>query len=217
MAVIGFSVICLFLNKFGKDILFTVAIGSIIASNIYHIGNYPIQVGNFIFGLDSILYTLFLFCIIVMLVFYDEKSAKTLMYSSVASICFTAIIQFLASLATGGVQEGVVWGLVSFFVSAIATVIPILIITKLYKNLENKNLNLLANISINIIFASVVNSFMYYGTMALLSGGVSDNFGEILVGSYLGKLISLAFCVFSMAILTNSNKNRNSNGKNEII
>lgn len=184
---------------FKKDAIFVLAIGGVVSSNIYHIGAYPIAVGEFVFGLDSVIYTLFIFCIMFVAIKYSKKEALALTYTSVASILFTAIIQFLASWAVEGIVRGVVWGLVSFVVSAISTLLAVYLALFIAEKLKGK-LNGALIIALGVVLVSVINSFLYYGAVFLFDGELL-NFGMILASSYIGKALSLVMGIVTYFIV----------------
>ena len=94
--IFGLVLICFFAifilakHFWGKDALFVIGIGGAIGANIYNINSYPLQIGNFIFGFDSIIYTFFIFCLLVMLINYGKESFNSILYSSVGSIFISA-------------------------------------------------------------------------------------------------------------------------------
>ncbi len=194
-------------NKFfGKDAIFVIGIGSAIASNVYNVGNYPINIANFIFGIDSVVYTVFIFCIFICYAFYGKKDALTLLFSALGSLFLTALLQFIASWATLGFGEQIVWGFASYIISIIATLIAVYLSLKTFILLENKNINIYLNLIITIILASLINSIIYFGVVSLING-FSENFIGMLIGSYIGKFMCtfLSLLVFFLCQKYNYN------------
>ena len=195
-------VILIVSNRFwGKDALFVVGIGCAIGSNIYNVGDYGIVIGNLVFGIDSVIYTVFVFVVLLCLKNYDEKSAFTLLYSAMGSIMLSALLVFIASWASAGFASNLIWGFVSYLISVIATFAALFITIKLFKYFEGKNLNVYLNFLINVLIASFINSLIYFGAVAIISG-FEENFLGQLGASYIGKLMSTAFSLLTYFICT---------------
>lgn len=200
-AVLVFVILIVSNRFWGKDALFVVGIGCAIGSNIYNVGDYGIVIGNLVFGIDSVIYTVFVFVVLLCLKNYDEKSAFTLLYSAMGSIMLSAILVFIASWASAGFASNLIWGFVSYLISVIATFAALFITIKLFKYFESKNLNVYLNFLINVLIASFINSLIYFGAVAIISG-FEENFLGQLGASYIGKLMSTAFSLLTYFICT---------------
>ncbi len=200
-AVLVFAILIVSNRFWGKDALFVVGIGCAIGSNIYNVGDYGIVIGNLVFGIDSVIYTVFVFVVLLCLKNYDEKSAFTLLYSAMGSIMLSALLMFIASWASAGFASNLIWGFVSYLISVIATFAALFTTIKLFKYFEGKNLNVYLNFLINVLIASFINSLIYFGAVAIISG-FEENFLGQLGASYLGKLMSTAFSLLTYFICT---------------
>lgn len=200
-AVLVFVILIVSNRFWGKDALFVVGIGCAIGSNIYNVGDYGIVIGNLVFGIDSVIYTVFVFVVLLCLKNYDEKSAFTLLYSAMGSIMLSALLVFIASWASAGFASNLIWGFVSYLISVIATFVALFTTIKLFKYFESKNLNVYLNFLINVLIASVINSLIYFGIVAIITG-FQENFWGQLGASYLGKLMSTAFSLLTYFICT---------------
>ena len=200
-AVLVFAILIVSNRFWGKDALFIVGIGCAIGSNIYNVGDYGIVIGNLVFGIDSVIYTVFIFVVLLCLKNYDEKSAFTLLYSAMGSIMLSALLVFIASWASAGFASNLIWGFVSYLISVIATFAALFTTIKLFKYFEGKNLNVYLNFLINVLIASFINSLIYFGAVAIISG-FEENFLGQLGASYLGKLMSTAFSLLTYFICT---------------
>ena len=200
-AVLVFVILIVSNRFWGKDALFVVGIGCAIGSNIYNVGDYGIVIGNLVFGIDSVIYTVFVFVVLLCLKNYDEKSAFTLLYSAMGSIMLSALLMFIASLASAGFASNLIWGFVSYLISVIATFVALFTTIKLFKYFESKNLNVYLNFLINVLIASFINSLIYFGAVAIISG-FEENFLGQLGASYIGKLMSTAFSLLTYFICT---------------
>lgn len=200
-AVLVFAILIVSNRFWGKDALFVVGIGCAIGSNIYNVGDYGIVIGNLVFGIDSVIYTVFVFVVLLCLKNYDEKSAFTLLYSAMGSIMLSALLVFIASWASAGFASNLIWGFVSYLISVIATFAALFSTIKLFKYFEGKNLNVYLNFLINVLIASFINSLIYFGAVAIISG-FEENFLGQLGASYIGKLMSTAFSLLTYFICT---------------
>ena len=200
-AVLVFAILIVSNRFWGKDALFVVGIGCAIGSNIYNVGDYGIVIGNLVFGIDSVIYTVFIFVVLLCLKNYDEKSAFTLLYSAMGSIMLSALLLFIASWASAGFASNLIWGFVSYLISVIATFVALFTTIKLFKYFEGKNLNVYLNFLINVLIASFINSLIYFGAVAIISG-FEENFLGQLGASYIGKLMSTAFSLLTYFICT---------------
>lgn len=205
IAFILFGLLIIGYHFFKKDALFVFAIGCIIASNIYNIGTYPLQVGSFTFGVDSVLYTVFVFCILLAYIDFGKKDAMTITYTAMASTTLTAIINFIALWATSGViGENITWSLISYIFSVIGTYIAIVIMIKCIEKLKNNYLK----IFVGILVASIINSIVYFGLIALATLSIETNFLGNLLGSYLGKFMTLLFTFIAYSIICTLKKKK---------
>ena len=200
-AVLVFAILIVSNRFWGKDALFVVGIGCAIGSNIYNVGDYGIVIGNLVFGIDSVIYTVFVFVVLLCLKNYDEKSAFTLLYSAMGSIMLSALLVFIASWASAGFASNLIWGFVSYLISVIATFAALFTTIKLFKYFESKNLNVYLNFLINVLIASFINSLIYFGAVAIISG-FEENFLGQLGASYIEKLMSTAFSLLTYFICT---------------
>jgi hypothetical protein len=201
-----FSVIIFLLSlvsyeKFRSTTLYALAIGGVVNANFFYAGNYPIECFGIPFGIDSIIYTLFLFCVVLMFLKENKREAYILSISSIIAIVFSASMQLFASLFyTGSSVE--VWKLFStFMVSAGASFVSIWIMLELLAKLKNKGLNQYLLLIIGLLLANKVNSAIYY-TAATLINGTPSNIWLLMVGSVIGKLIALG-CAVLVLFLSN--------------
>ena len=213
VAFVCFGGLLLVRAVWGRNGVFVLGIGGVVGSNVYHIGDYPIIEGNFVWGIDSIIYTLFLVCVMVLAMDKHEKSAYVLMYSGIGSILFNAMLQFFASWGSSGIETGVIYGLISNALSAFATFLAVYLVLKLPKILKTKHWNDYFIMILCIVLASIINSLIYYGGIALVEGGFDANFGWTLLSSYLGKALALTFAIIMWAFSKLIDKKRNINNK----
>ncbi len=189
---------------FRKDSLYVLGIGAAVSSNVYNVGSYGITEAGIVWGIDAIIYALFAFCIIVACKDYDRKSAMAITYSSIGGIMLTAFFDFMAKWMHDGFAVDLVWGFVSYAVSAVATYIGVLVALLLYDKLRGRAFDWL-NMGLCMLVLEIINSFIYFGVMALI-GGLENNFGIALAGSYIVKVAGLVFFVAIYYIFDALNK-----------
>ncbi|MDD2227633.1 MAG: hypothetical protein PHH71_03560 [Clostridia bacterium] len=175
-------------------------IGCVIGANLYNANDFPIQVGNLVFGIDSIVYTVFVFSILLAYIDYGNKLMKEVLYCSAGSILLTALLALSGNFFQVGLTDSVLLNFFYYFFSLIGTLAAIYLMIYVYKKLENK-INIYLNIAIALVIASIINSAVYFGLSFIMVGGLGGAFLQTLVGSYIGKTISLCFCLVAFYIL----------------
>ena len=197
MALMSFLALTFLRKVWGKDGIYVIAIGCICAANFYNVGSYGIEFYNTIIGVDSILYQCFIYCIIIMHLDYGKKISNSLLYSSIIAIIFAATVDFIAKWATIGLNTDIVWGFVSYLVSALATWVAVFVMFKIIDKCQQKNWNKYLVILLGVIITSFLNTAIYFGIMALIPNGLGTNFVPALLGSYVGKSIALVFTLLT--------------------
>ena len=200
MSIIAFGSVILMRKLWGKDGVFVIAIGCLTGANFYNVNSYGIELWGMIVGVDAIVYTCFIYCLIILKQDYGDKPANSLLYSSIVALIFAALIDFIAKWATAGLDNNVIWGLISYLISALATWLAVFTVFKLIDFLQKKNCNKYLVIILALVIASLINSTVYLGLLALLPSGIDDNFAITLLGSYFSKLIALIFTIITVAI-----------------
>lgn len=197
--LVCFAILIVAKYAFHKDGIFTLAIGAVIGANVYNVGNFPVPIGPFIFGMDAVVYTIFLFCVLSMYVEYGKASFKTLLYTALFSIFFSAMLStFGQYLKTGSFTEEITWTGLSYLSSIIATFTCCWCMVSVYDFLKRKNCNFYLNIVISLILASMINSTIYFGLTFLFTGDLGDDFARSLFSSYIVKAIS--GCIFLLLL-----------------
>jgi hypothetical protein len=190
-----FSVVLFLLSlvsyeKFRSTTLYALAIGGAVNANFFHAGNYPIVCFGISFGIDSIIYSLFAFCVILMYLKENKREAYILSFSSVIAIMFSACMQLVSNLLTVGSSVAVWKEFSNFAVSTIATVITIFIMLETINKLKQKNINQFVLLIIGMLIVSVVNSSIYYTAVTLINR-VPENIWNLMLGSLIGKFIAI--------------------------
>ena len=200
LAFVGFAFITLVRKWHDYAMLFTIAIGFAINANVFNAFTDPMYMGPLVFSIDSILYTGFMFCVIICAHEYGTKKAKILTSSAVAAILLGAVIEFLAKTSSSGFQTEFLLNFCSFFFSALGTFAGVWLMLWVYEKMKNKNLNIYLVFTICILIASIVNSTIFYTFTILTSKNLDIPY--ILLGSYIGKFICIGLGLLSFLINT---------------
>ncbi len=188
-AVVAFTFLVFARKSHDYAMLFTIAIGCAVNANIYNSVSAPVMVGPLYFAIDSILYTLFMFTVIICAKDYDIRRAKILTSAAIAAILVSAVIEFFAGWSSVGYSDALLIKLVGYIASAVGTFAGVWTMLWVFKKLDPKvNINL--TFLICVLLASVINSFVYYFAVILVSGRI-ENFFFIWAGSAIGKI----FCI----------------------
>ncbi len=186
------------MKKYRSTVLYTLAIGGVVNANFFHAGNYPIEIFGLNFGIDSIIYTLFIFCVVVMFIESGKREAYILAISGILAILFSAVMQLISDLLSNG-SSWEVWSVfVGFVLSIIASIGAIVVMLEVLGKLKNKSHYILT--VVGIFIATVINSVIYY-PLSLLLGGMPENMGELLLSSFVGKTFALVFAVVTLLML----------------
>lgn len=201
MAVIAFLFITIIRKWHDLAILYTIAIGFAINANIFNSISAPMFCGPIIFSIDSILYTGFMFCVVVCAIEYGVKKAKILTSSTIAAILLSAVIEFLAKTSTTGFSIDYLISLSSYVFSSIGTFFGVWLMLFVFEKLNAKNCNIYLNIIVCILISSIINSTIFY-LFTILTSQVTENMLFILIGSYIGKIICILLCLLSFYVNT---------------
>lgn len=186
-------------NKYRSTTFYALAIGGVVNANFFHAGNYPIICFNLPFGIDSIIYTLFIFCVIFMCIKENKKSAYLLSISSIVAIIFSALMQLVSSLLSYGNTLDIWKPFLTFMASSLASIITVIIIIEFLDKIKDK-LNSYLLMIIGIVIASIINTAIYYPFNALING-IPSNLSSLLIASFIGKFIALLSSLFALFII----------------
>lgn len=167
--------------------LYALAIGGIVNANFYHSIPYPINCFGIIFGIDSFVYVLFAFCIVIMYLKEGKKATILLSISSIAAIMIAAIMNLSADLMSDGssIQEWKTF--FTFTASSVASIIGVVIFIKTFDKIK---LNECLKMIIGILIISSINLIIYYLLFAVINGW--DNYmTKILLGNIIGRFLAV--------------------------
>ena len=193
---VAYGLTTLFRRWIDIPTLLAVAIGCAVNANIFNPITYPIVVGPFIFSIEIILYTLFMYTIVVRVLDYGYQDAKKMTLTTVAAIIISAIIELFAELAKQGFVEEVFREFSYYLFSSIGTIagvwVLILITIKLRKIKASDYLIL----PLAIAVSTIIHAAFYYGGIALVEMRGDVYTISMALGSLVGKSVCIALAVF---------------------
>lgn len=204
-SLIVFLLSLAFYERFRSTVLYALAIGGIVNANFFHAGNFPIYCFSLPFGIDSIIYSLFAFCVAVMLIKTNKKEAYILSFSSVIAIMFSALMQLIAELLSKGVSTAMWLDFASFSISAVASVISIAVMLEIVDRMKKKNINQYVLLVVGMILITFINSIIYYPIVTLING-TPANILPMLLASVLGKLLSVGLGALTLLLMNKIEK-----------
>ena len=189
---VAYGLTTLFRRWIDVPVLLAVAIGCAVNANIFNPYTAPIVVGPFTFSIEIVLYTLFMYTIIVRILDYSYKDAKTMTFTSIAAILISAFIELVAFLMT----QGDVWQAFKSFAiylfSSIGTIVGVWIMVLITILCRKKNLSPYLIIPFAIIPASIIHAIFFYGGMIIVYQN-TDIF-DLAYGA-LGTIIGKSVCI----------------------
>lgn len=202
VAVLTFGLMLVGNWKIKNFVFIALAIGGAVNANFFNASAYPINCFGLAFGIDSVIYTLFVFCVLAMFHFFDNASAIKVLKSAVSAILFSAVIQFVAEISSFGYSTASLITFLKFLTSVIGSILAILAMLEVAKFCEKKNLNKYVSVALSLIVASVINSTIYYGAMAIFGSATPQTFLYLWLPSFIGKTISLVFALVAFYFLS---------------
>jgi hypothetical protein len=180
-------------------------VGGALTANFFNIGTYPLIVGSLVFGLDSVLYSFFVFTVILSFLKENKKSAMNLMLSAVGAILFLTFVQLVATISSGDFSN-FLWNFGSYIISSVATFLCIFIMLYFTQKLKEKGVNDYINIVVSMLIATVINSFLYFGLTFTFGWNLGNNFWLSLVASFIGKIITIGFACLTYLLINKIEK-----------
>ena len=193
---VAFGLTTLFRKWIDVPTLIAVAIGCAVNANIFNPIKYSIVVGPFIFSIEIILYTLFMYTIVIRVLDYGYKAAKTMTLTSVAAIIISAIIEFVALVSYQGFEVETLKTFSFYFLSSIGTIAGVWVMVWIASSCRKKNVNNYVILPLAIIASGLIHSVIYYGGMALINWKIDDNAVAMILGAVIGKAVCIGLSVF---------------------
>ncbi len=193
---VAFGLTTLFRRWIDIPSLIAVAIGCAVNANLFTPLNSGIVVGPFIFSIEAILYTLFMYTIVIRILDYGYKAAERMALTSVAAIIISAIIEFAALISSKGFTVETAKTFSFYFLSSIGTIIGVWVMILITISCRKKNFNNYVIIPLAIIASGLIHSVIFYGGMALINWSITDNALAMILGAIVGKGVCIGLSVF---------------------
>ena len=193
--LVAFGLTTLFRKWIDIPTLLAVAIGCACCANLYTPLTYPIPFGPFVFSIEIVLYTLYMYTIMIRILDYGYTSAKTMTFTSVAAIVISAFIELVAFLTRDGFTGEVFKNFSYYLFSAIGSIIGVWIMVLITIHLRKKNVSSYIIIPLGLIAASLIHAFFYYGWIALINLRIDLYTRYAIFGTMMGKTVCIALAV----------------------
>ena len=175
--------------------LLAVAIGCAVNANIFNPLTAPIVLGPFTFSIEIVLYTIFMYTIVVRILDYGYQDAKRMTFTSVAAIIISAFIEFIALVSYSGFTVEVMKAFSFYFLSSIGTVAGAWVMVWITIRCRAKNISSYLIIPFAIIASGLIHSVIYYGGMALINWKIDDAATSMILGAIIGKSVCIGLSV----------------------
>ena len=194
----AFSLSLLGHKNYQSTTMYALAIGGVVNANYFNAVTAPIECFGLPFGIDSLIYTLFAFCVMVMLLNDTKKSAYLLAISSVIAILFSAFMELIAVLFASGSSADIWVRFASFMISAFASIVAVCVTVEIIDRIKNKYSPYVC-MALGITLITILNSGIYYPLSLLIAS--NDRLWVYVGTSFIGKAIALVYSVVALKIL----------------
>lgn len=183
-------------KKYHNTTLYALAIGGVVNANYYHAMAYPVDCFGLPFGIDSLIYTLFAYCVMVVLLSDTKKSAYLLAFSSIIAIVVSALMELMAKLLMAGSTPEAWQDFGSFLISAFASVVAVSVAIEVIARCKER-WNPYGCMALGIAIITLINSGIYYPVSSLVFTAAEDLW--LYVGtSFMGKGIALVYSLLAL-------------------
>lgn len=188
---VAFGLTTLFRRWIDIPTLIAVAIGCAVNANIFNPLTAPIEVEPFTFSIEIVLYTLFMYTLVVRMLDYGYGEAKRMTLTSVAAIIISAIIELVAKLMVSGFVVDTFKEFSYYLFSVVGTILGVWLMIWIAILCRKKNVSVYLIIPLAIITSSIIHSIFFYGGIALVEWRI----GVYTAFDALGTVIGKAVCI----------------------
>ena len=193
---VAFGLTTLFRRWIDIPTLIAVAIGCAVNANLFTPLNAGVEIGPFVFCIEAVLYTLFMYTIVIRMLDYGYKAAQRMALTSIAAIIISAIIEFVALVSYKGFTAETGKTFSFYFLSSVGTIIGVWVMILITIQCRKKNVNSYVIIPIAIITSGLIHSVIYYGGMALINWSINEKALAMILGAIIGKAACIGLSVF---------------------
>ena len=196
---VAFGLTTLFRRWIDIPTLLAVAIGCAVNANIFNPINYPIVLGYFTFSFETVLYTLFMYTIVIRILDYGYKDAKRMTFTSIAAIVISAFIELLAMLANKTEPAAAFKAFSIYLFSSVGTIFGVWVMVVITIHCRKKNITPYLTIPFAIIASCLVHAVFYYGGIYLIEWKRGIYSLSLAVSALVGKgacIVLAVLCYF---------------------
>ena len=175
--------------------LIAVAIGCAVNANIFTPLNSAITVGPFNFSIEIVLYTLFMYTIMVRILDYGYGEAKRMTFTSIAAIIISAFIELVAKLMALGFTGEAFKEFSYYLFSSVGTILGVWLMIFITIKCRSKNLAFWLIIPFGIIASSIVHAIIFFGGIALVNWKFDIYSLQTLLGTIIGKGVCILLSI----------------------
>ena len=175
--------------------LLAVAIGCAVNANIFTPLKYPIEVGFFTFSFETVLYTLFMYTIVIRILDYGYKDAKRMTFTSIAAIIISAFIELLAMLANKAEPADAFKGFSLYLFSSVGTIFGVWIMIVITIECRKKNITPYLIIPFAITASCLIHAVFYYGGVYLVEWRRGIYTLSLAISALVGKGVCIGLSV----------------------
>ena len=200
---VAFGLTTLFRRWIDIPTLIAVAIGCAVNANIFNPLTAPVPLGSLVFSIEIVLYTLFMYTIVIRILDYGYKAAKTMTFTSIAAIIISAFIELVANLASNGFTAES-FKLFSYYLfSSIGTIIGVWVMIWITIKCREKNISCYLIIPFAIIASSLIHAIFFYGGISLVEWKFDMYQLNAIIATLIGKAVCIALSVLCYFINKN--------------
>lgn len=160
-SLIFIAVFFLFKSWKSRETLSAVAIACAVNTAYYTNRNFPTTVGPFTFGVDAIIYPFFIFCIFMICIERDEKSAAKIVVNAMVASFLPVVFDVIAKVTY---YKQLNYDCINMFllhsIYIVGSIVALLITFPIFKRMKQKN-HYVA-LTFNSILAVIINAIFYY-------------------------------------------------------
>ena len=193
---VAYGLTTLFRRWIDIPTLLGVAIGCAVNANLFTPLSYPIVLGEFTFSFEIVLYTLFMYTIVVRILDYGYEDAKKMTFTAVAAIIISAIIELFVESAKQGFVADVFRDFAVYLFSSLGTIVAVWVVILITIHLRKKNVSSYIIIPLVLAISCLIHAVFYYGGYSLVMWKSGIYTLKMSLGTVIGKAICIALSVF---------------------
>ena len=175
--------------------LLAVAIGCACNSNIFTPLTHPVLVGPFTFCIENVLYTLFMYTIIVRILDYGYQQAKVMTFTSIAAIIISAFIEMVALSASNGFSIETFKSFSYYLFSCVGTILGVWVMIWITIKCRQKNISCYLIIPFAISASCLIHTIFYYGGISLVNLRTDLYTLYLFLGALIGKGVCILLSI----------------------